>query len=204
MAAELPPLGDRPRGSPVWCSFLSGGRYRPPSGDRPSGSRQGVTPCTPYRAHRARGYLRENGLAAELPPLGDRPRGSPVWCSFLSGGRYRPPSGDRPSGSRQGVTPCTPYRAHRARGYLRENGLAAELPPLGDRPRGSPVWCSFLSGGRYRPPSGDRPSGLCQRPARFGNPFGLLPCKSGHPTRKYPKQRYLSLPSANCGGAERR
>ena len=112
---------------------------RPPLGNGPRGSRQGVSPCIPHRARGARGYSRENGLAAELPPLGDRPRGSPVWCGFLFVGVRRPPSGDRPSGSRQGVTPCTPHRAHRARGYSRGSSLAAELLPLGYGPRGSPV-----------------------------------------------------------------
>ena len=69
---------------------------RPPLGDGPRGSRQGVSPCTPHRAHRARGYSRENGLAAELPPFGNRPRGSPVWCGSLPLGRWHfeiPPQG---------------------------------------------------------------------------------------------------------------
>ena len=203
MAGVLPPWHNGCHGSPVWRGFLPIGRYRSPSGDRPSGSRQGVTPCTPHRAHRARGHSRESGLAAELPPLGDRPRGSPVWCSFLPVSRNRPPSGDRPSGSRQGVTPCTPYRAHRARGHSRESGLAAELPPLGDRPRGSRVWCSFLPVGRNRPPSGNRPSGLLHKQHDL-KPFWAFAPRNYPAASKHPKQRHLSLPSATCGGAERR
>ena len=35
------------------------------------------------RAMGAQGCSRECGLAGVLPPLGDRPRGSPVWCGFL-------------------------------------------------------------------------------------------------------------------------
>ena len=54
----------------------------------------------------------ESSLAAELPPLGDRPRG-------------------------QGQYPCTPHRALRAQDCTMESELAAELTPLGDRPRGS-------------------------------------------------------------------
>ena len=170
MAGVLPPLGDGPRGSPVWCSFLFVDWYRPPSSNKPSGSRQGVTPCTPYRALWARGRSRESKLAAKLPPLGDGPRGS-----------------------RQGVTPCTPHRAHGAREYSRKSDLAAELPPLGDRPRGSRAWCVFLFVGVYRPPSGDRPSGSLQRPAECGNTIGFLPCKGGHATSNYPNPRHLAF-----------
>ena len=41
-------------------------------------------------------------LAGVLPPLGDRPRGSRVWCDSLPVGEARPPLGDRPRGSRKG------------------------------------------------------------------------------------------------------
>ena len=41
------------------------------------------------------------GLAARLPPLGNGPRGSRVWCDFLPFGGYRPPFGGGPHGSRK-------------------------------------------------------------------------------------------------------
>ena len=44
---------------------------------------QGQCPCTPDCARCAQGRRGTCGLAAELPPLGDRPRGSQVWCGFL-------------------------------------------------------------------------------------------------------------------------
>ena len=62
----------------------------------------GLKPCTPHRAHRARGHSRESGLAAELPPLGNGPRGSPVWSSFVLVDKERPPFGGGPHGSLKG------------------------------------------------------------------------------------------------------
>ncbi len=55
-------------------------------------------------------------LAGGLPPLGDRPCGSRVWCGSLPVGEARPPLGDRPRGSRKGQYPLTPLRARWARG----------------------------------------------------------------------------------------
>ena len=132
-------------------------------------------------------------MAGVLPPLGDGPRGSPVWCSFLFVGVCRPPSSNRPSGSRQGVTPCTPYCALWARGRSRESKLAAELPPLGDGPRGSRAWCVFLFVGVCRLPSDDRPSGSLQRPAECRNTIDFLPCKISHATSNYPNSHYLTF-----------
>ena len=62
----------------------------------------GLMPCTLHRAHRARGHSRESGLAAELPPLGNGPRGSPVWSSFVLVDKERPPFGGGPHGSLKG------------------------------------------------------------------------------------------------------
>ena len=43
----------------------------------------GAVPLHPgLRAMGAQGCSRECGLAVVLPPLGDRPRGSPVWYGF--------------------------------------------------------------------------------------------------------------------------
>ena len=44
---------------------------------------QGAVPLDPgLRAIGAQGRRETCGLAGVLPPLGDRPRGSPVWCGF--------------------------------------------------------------------------------------------------------------------------
>ena len=55
-------------------------------------------------------------LAGGLPPLGDRPRGSRVWCDSLPVGEARPLLGNGPRGSRKGQYPLTPLRARWARG----------------------------------------------------------------------------------------
>ena len=61
---------------------------------------QGAVPLDPgLRAAGAQGTPETCQLAGVLPPLGDRPRGSRVWCGSLPGGRFRPPFGDRPHGS---------------------------------------------------------------------------------------------------------
>ena len=44
----------------------------------------------------------ESNLIAGLPPLGDRPRGSPVWSSFVLVDKERPPFGGGPHGSLKG------------------------------------------------------------------------------------------------------
>ena len=55
MAGVLPPWHDGCHGSRVWRGKPPVEQERPPFGDGPHGSQQGVTPCTPHRAHRARG-----------------------------------------------------------------------------------------------------------------------------------------------------
>ncbi|MFR5855825.1 MAG: UDP-N-acetylglucosamine 2-epimerase [Lachnospiraceae bacterium] len=82
-------------------------------------------------------------------PYGDG-KASQYICDILAGG-----------------DPLHPRTARhgRAGAYGETCGLAVKLPPLGDRPRGSPVWCGSLPGGRFRPPFGDRPHGSQQRPA---------------------------------------
>ena len=67
---------------------------------------------------RAQGTSGTCGLAVELPPLGDRPRGSRVWCDFQYVGEYRPPFGDGPHGSHKGQCPLTPDCAPWARRAL--------------------------------------------------------------------------------------
>ena len=113
MAGVLPPLGDRPRGSPVWCDSLLVGLNRPLLDNK------GLSPLTSRRARLARGCSWDMPVGWVLPPLGDRPRGSPVW---------------------QGVTPCTPEPRQKARGCSWDMRVSWVLPPLGNRPRGSRVW----------------------------------------------------------------
>ena len=52
--------------------------------------------------------------------------------------------------------------------------MAAELPPLGDWPRGSQVWCGFPAVGRYRPPFGNGPHGLLSQSSLFEKQAGLF------------------------------
>ena len=78
------------------------------------------------RAVGAQGRNGTCGLVAELPPLGNGPRGSPVWCGSLPGGRFRPPFGDRPHGSHKGQYPLTPHRALWARGRSGDMQLGCE------------------------------------------------------------------------------
>ena len=68
----------------------------------------------------------------------------------------------------------SPDCARCAQGRRGTCGLAAELPPLGDRPRGSQVWCGFPAVGRYRPPFGDGPHGLLSQSSLFEEQAGLF------------------------------
>ena len=170
LAVELPPLGDRPRGSRVWCDFQYVGEYRPPFGDGPHGSHKGQCPLTPDCAPCAQGTSGTCGLAVELPPLGDGPRGSRVLCDFQYVGEYRPPFGDGPHGSHKGQCPLTPDCAPCAQGTSGTCGLAVELPPLGDGPRGSRVLCDFQYVGEYRPPFGNGPHGSRKKASVDLNP----------------------------------
>ena len=88
-------------------------------------------------------------LAGVLPPRGDRPRGSRVWCDSLPVGEARPLLGNRPRGSRKGYYPLTPDCASQARRVLegklagrgftavtrRVSRLAAGGDPLHPTPR---------------------------------------------------------------------
>ena len=61
---------------------------------------QGAVPLDPgLRAAGAQGTRETCSLTAKLPLLGNGPRGSPVWCGSLLGGKFIPPFGDRPHGS---------------------------------------------------------------------------------------------------------
>ena len=93
----------------------------------------------------AQGTSRTCRLAVKLPPLGNGPRGSRVWCAFQYAGECRPPFGDGPHGPEaEPLSDCAPW-ARRAlaghaawlRSYRRSaTGLAA---------RGSGVISSMLA-----------------------------------------------------------
>ena len=65
MAGVLPPWHDGCHGSRVWRGKPPVEQKRPPFGDGPHGSQQGVTPCTPHRARRARGCSWDMQLGRE-------------------------------------------------------------------------------------------------------------------------------------------
>ena len=67
------------------------------------------------RAVSAQGVQGICRLAMKLPPLGDGPRGSRVWCGSLPVGKFIPPFGDRSHGSHKGQCPLTPDCAPQAR-----------------------------------------------------------------------------------------
>ncbi len=67
------------------------------------------------RAVSAQGARGTCSLAVKLPPLGDGPRGSRVWCGSLPVGKFIPPFGDRSHGSHKGQCPLTPDCAPQAR-----------------------------------------------------------------------------------------
>ena len=114
----------------------------------------------------------------------------------------RPPLGDRPHGSRQGVTPCTPHRAHGARGvrekagWLRSyrrsaTGLAAR--------RFGVVSCQLAGTDRHST------KGLvaCAKGQReLETPSGLLPCEISRPTLKHPNWRWLTCSSTQAAAKQ--
>ena len=114
----------------------------------------------------------------------------------------RPPLGNRPRGSRQGVTPCTPHRAHGARGvrekagWLRSyhrsaTGLAAR--------RFGVVSCQLAGTDRHST------KGLvaCVKGQRdLEIPLGLLPCEISRPTLKHPNWRWLTCSSTQAAAKQ--
>ena len=147
---------------------------------------------TPDCARCAQGHRGTCGLAAELPPLGDWPRGSQVWQGYAPAPRtardarrgvgghaawlrsYRRSATGLAARRSGRAMPCTQDCARCAQGRRGTCGLAAELPPLGNRPRGSQVWCGFPAVGRYRPPFGDGPHGLLSQSSLFEEQAGLF------------------------------
>ncbi len=140
---------------------------------------QGAVPLDlGLRAMGAQGCRETCGLAGVLPPWHDGCHGSPVWCGFPLVGRYRLPLDRRSRGLRKGQRPLTPDCVLFAQGRKKTFGLAGVLPPWHDGCHGSPVWCGFPLVGRYRPPSGDRPSGSQQGPVSFRKNVGSLRCRN--------------------------
>ena len=137
LAAGGDPLHPAPR--PQGAEALEAMRLAgvlPPWHDGCHGSRKGQCPLIPNCALCAQGHRGTCDLAGVLPPRHD---GS--------------------HGSRKGQCPLTPNCALCAQGHRGTCGLAGVLPPWHDGCHGSPVWRGFLPIGRYRPPSGNRPSG---------------------------------------------
>ena len=123
-------------------------------------------------------------------PLHPTPR--PQGAGLLVGKQIgRAITAARRRASRQGQCPCTPLRAHRARGYSWESRLAAQLPPLGDGPRGrgsAPAPLSAPAGrgaarGKADWPRNYRRSATGLAARRSGVPFAIVGRHSAIPSR---------------------
>ena len=146
--------------------------------------------CAPQARRGARGTC---SLAAKLPPLGNRPRGSQAW---------------------QGDALHPSLRGFAAQGRRGTCGLAGVLPPLGDRPHGSQVWsgslypsrtdrrgtCRATARARLRENAGTRKGSGQLRGSRTPIRDAAKSPSHGH----YFNLQGVRLPAANCGGAKRR
>ena len=191
MAGVLPPWHDRCQGSRVWCDFLLVGLNRPLLDNK------GLSPLTSRRARLARGCSWDMPVGWVLPPLGDRPRGSPVW---------------------QGVTPCTPNRAKRRGATLGACGLAGfyRRSATGLAARGfGRVPCIHRAQiavapavPRLAPVFGKTPEPVRGKPAprhpRWEQKPSLFDASKPPSRKNYFNPQGVSLPTANCVGAERR
>ena len=77
------------------------------------------------------------------------------------------------------------------------------LPPLGNGPRGSRVWCGFPSVGQYRPPFGNRPHGSQPKSSLFPKQAGLFRYKTAQAMPKPLTSRYF-CPAPTQAAAEQR
>ena len=182
MAGVLPPWHDGCHGSRVWRGKPPVEQKRPPFGDGPHGSQQGVTPCTPHRAHRARGTREKASWPGfyRRGTTGATARGSGVVNRQLN-------RKDRHSAT--GLM----ARIKGQRGY--EITLAFCVAKISKQHRIIPaplveyVQCQLLC---------TVPIIKKKRSSLFGA------AKPPNLCRNIPTCISLSLPSANCGGAERR
>ena len=137
---------------------------------------QGAVPLDPgLRAAGAQGTRETCSLTAKLPPLGNGPRGSRVWCGSLLGGKFIPPFGDRPHGSLKKASVKSksrwPFALQKYTSCIEASQLARDAYA-------------------HRQLRGDRSLRFCA--ARQSS------------SRKHVTLQGVSMPTANCGGAERR
>ena len=181
----------------------------PPLGDRPRGSRAGVVPLHPTPRHRARGRSEDMRLgckvtaarrqASRLAGLVRLPAGCIAKTAIRRQASWLATKASVNSNSRwpfalQKYTSCI-EAFHLARGEYANRDCGPRKSAYSSAPQ------NFQATPKHPNPQGDKPD---PTPTGKRNPVRLPAPQNQRATSKPPTLHGISMPTANCGGAERR
>ena len=181
----------------------------PPLGDRPRGSRAGVVPLHPTPRHRARGRSEDMRLgckvtaarrqASRLAGLVRLPAGCIAKTAIRRQASWLATKASVKSKSRW------PFALQNIQTALKHSTLQGVSMPTADCGARKSAYSSapqnFQATPKHPNPQGDKPD---PTPTGKRNPVRLPAPQNQRATSKHPNPQGVSMPTANCGGAERR